>query len=249
MSIVIRFDRCAGLIPAAGRSMAACLAVLGLWACEDLHYPRDPGGTLDRVLATGRMQVAAVDHVPWVVIEDDGVPRGAEAELVESFARELGVAVDWRRASAFTALEALKRGDADIAIGGFTEKNVTAQGRAGHTYAYFAQALVVAADPGAPVPQELDGLRVHVDPHLLADGLVRDAGGLPFAEKNAEVRLAALPDWELPARDLVPTEVTLYRNEHVIAVPQGENAWLMRLELFLRQNAGDMGAKLRAHSP
>lgn len=53
------------------------LGIMGLSACEDFDYPRDPNNTLERVLATGCMRVAAVDHVPWVIVENSGSPRGA----------------------------------------------------------------------------------------------------------------------------------------------------------------------------
>ena len=72
---------------------------------------------------------------------------------------------------------------------------------------------------------------------------------MPVPEKTGTVVFAALPDWQVPARGLVPTEVVLSRDEHVMAVPQGENAWIMRLERFLRGNADGFAARLREHSP
>lgn len=59
------------------RLVAPVFGVLGLAACDDFRFPRDPDGTLDRVLTTGRMRVAAVDHVPWVIVDGSGAPRGA----------------------------------------------------------------------------------------------------------------------------------------------------------------------------
>lgn len=238
-----------GVLRRPPRLIAACLGMVCLWGCGELQYPRDPNDTLARVLADGRMRVIAVDHVPWVIVEDQGVPGGAEVDLVGAFARELGVAIEWRRAPAFPALEALERGDADIAIGGFTKKAVTAQGGAGQTYVYYTETLIVAADAGVPVPQALAGETVHVAPSLLVDGLVKDEGGVPVPEKTGGVLFAALPDWQVPVRGLVPTEVVLSRRQHVMAVPQGENAWIMRLEGFLRENADAVDARLREHAP
>jgi polar amino acid transport system substrate-binding protein len=223
--------------------------VLCLPACDDFRFPRDPDGTLERVLASGRMRVVAVDHVPWVIVEEDGPPTGGEVELIEAFARNLGATIEWRRAPAFKALEALGRRDADLAIGGFTRNAVVAHQTAGHSYAYFAEALVIAAEPGTPLPRDLRGHRVHAAPDLLANGLVEDRGGVPVAERAEAVGLVALPDWLLPARRLVPTNIVLKREEHVIAVPRGENAWIMRLERFLREHAGETAARLRAHAP
>lgn len=249
MMIDIRFRLSARCGLRLARPLALSLAMLGLAACDDLRYPRDPDETLTRVLSTGRMRVAAADHVPWVVVEEDGKPRGAEAALVESFARELGVAVDWRRAPAFAALEALERGDADLAIGGFTKKALTALGSAGQTFVYVTERIVVAADPGAPAPRALEGQSVQVAPELMANGLVADAGGVPVAEKTEGVRLTALPDWQVQSRSLLPTGIVLHESQHVVAVPRGENAWVMRLERFLRANAADAADRLREHAP
>jgi polar amino acid transport system substrate-binding protein len=118
----------------------------------------------------------------------------AEVDLVEAFARDLGVTVEWRRVPAFKALEALKRGDADLAIGGFTKTAVTAHEGAAHTYAYFTERLVVAADPGVPAPADLEGVSIHVEPGLMAESLVEEEGGTPFADKTGEVRFTVLPD-------------------------------------------------------
>ncbi|WP_372624641.1 transporter substrate-binding domain-containing protein [Falsiroseomonas sp.] len=225
------------------------MGLLALSACDDVRFPRDPDGTLDHVLASGRMRVAAVDHVPWVIVREGEPPSGAEAELVEAFARSLGVAVEWRRAPAFKALEALQRGDADLAIGGFARQAVAAHKVASHTYAYFTEALVVAAAPGAPVPRELNDQQVHAAPALMAGGLIRERGGVPVSERTDSVRLIALPGWQFPARGLVPTGIVLRRDEHVVAVPRGENAWIMRLERFLRAQSGGMAARLQAHAP
>jgi polar amino acid transport system substrate-binding protein len=159
-----------------------------------------------------------------------------------------GATVAWRRAPAFEALEALERGDADLAIGGFTKAAVTAHQGAANSYAYFTEALVVAAEPGTPLPDELDGQKVHAAPALLADGLIVARDGVPVSAEAEGVRLVALPDWQLPARELVATGIVLRRDEHVLAAPPGENAWLMRLERFLRQQAGTMDARLRAQA-
>lgn len=246
---LIRFISHGGPSARPARLAVAGIVLLVLSACDEFPYPRDPEGTLERVLATQRMRAVAVDHVPWVMVDGDGAPRGAEADLVEAFARDLGVTVEWRRAPAFKALEALKRGDADLAIGGFAKTAVTAHEGAAHTYAYFTERLVVAAEPGSPAPADLEGAKIHVAPGLMAEGLVEGEGAVPVADKTGDVHLAALPDWQLPARGLVPTDTVLHEEEHVMAVPQGENAWVMRLERFLRKHAGETGGRLREHAP
>ncbi len=234
------------MFPVILRTAAVLLASLLLAGCQDARFPRDPDGTLDRVLRTGVVRVAAVDNVPWVIVDDDGEPAGAEAELVRAFAADLGVRVDWLRAPAFEALDALERRDVDLAVGGFTKAAVTMHKGASHTFPYVKTSLVVAAAPGVERPDGLDGRTVAVGPQLMAAGLVEAEGGRPVADTGA-VPLVALPDWRAPARGLVPTGIVLRRDQHVLALPQGENAWMLRVEDFLRRQAGDMGARLRRH--
>ena len=167
---------------------------------------------------------------------------------MEAFARELGARVEWRRLSAFEALDALEQGEADLAVGGFTRRTVTAQAAAAPTYAHFAEALIVAAKPGVPILRELDGLEVFVPPGALAHDLVEREGGVPVAEDAWRVGLVALPHWRLPGTGLVPTGIVLRREDHVLAVPKEENAWLSRVERFLRSREGDMGAALREYA-
>ena len=71
---------------------------------------------------------------------------------------------------------------------------------------------------------------------------------MPVAEDAARVGLVALPHWRLPGTGLVPTGIVLGREDHVLAVPKGENAWLGRVERFLRSHEAGMGAALREHA-
>ncbi|MFT6533815.1 MAG: ABC-type amino acid transport substrate-binding protein [Limimaricola cinnabarinus] len=225
---------------------ASCLAVS---SCDDLRFPRDPRQTLETVLATEAVTVAAVDNPPWVAVDGEGGPEGAEVDLVEAFARELGVSIEWKRLAAFEALEGLESGDLDLAIGGFERKAVTPVAGAAPSYAYFHEALVIGARPEVPFPEELDGQLVFVPSEEPIAELVRNEGGTPVGEWSAEVALAAVPHWQLASRGLLPTGIVLQRAEHVVAVPQGENAWLMRIERFLRREYANMGERLREHQP
>ena len=223
------------------------LLLFALAACDELRFPADPNNTLDTVLATKKMTVAAVDHSPWVKVSDDGPPSGAEVALIEEFARDLGVSITWRRMPASAAFEALKQGEADLAIGGLIEKDVSAHDAAAPTYGYFHEALIVAARQGSEVPRELEGRRVFVPSDVIAAKLIREKGGIPL-EDQAEADLVALPHWQVSGHDLVPTGIVLQRSKHVLAVPKGENAWVMRIERFLRKRSGDMGASLRDYA-
>jgi polar amino acid transport system substrate-binding protein len=231
------------------RFAAAVLAII-LVGCDDPKFPRDPDGTFEAVLASGIMTVAAVHHPPWVDTEDE-VPSGAEVALIEEFAEELGVTVEWRDVSAFIALDALEQGEVDLAIGGFTQEELEPYAGAAPTYAYFTSKLVLAAPPGADVPTDLEGLSVLVPPSVTASKLVHDEGGLVVEKTGLETRIdaVAIPRWQLEERGLVPTSIGLRQSKHVMAVPQGENAWIMELERYLRRASVGMPERLREYQP
>lgn len=229
----------------ARRCWPALLFMLG--ACDEAGYPRDPNHTLETVRATGEMTVAAVAHPPWVILDEDAPPAGAEAALVRAFAEDLGVEIEWLRLSAFDALKGLEQNEVDLAIGGFTQGDVSSFAGAAPTYGYFTQTLLIAARPGSTIPDTLDGEPVFVPPEVMAEKLIRNKGAVPVAQMDDDVQLAAVPHWWVEALDLLPTGMQLRQEKHVMVVPQGENAWLMRLETFLRSATGDMGDRLRDH--
>ena len=67
---------------------------------------------------------------------------------------------------------------------------------------------------------------------------------MPVSDQGGAV-FAALPHWQVSRRGLAPTGIVLARRQHVIAVPKGENAWLMGLEAVLREAAPDVDRLLR----
>ena len=80
--------------------------------------------------------------------------------------------------------------------------------------------------------------------------LVEEAGGIPVevVGLSAAGGLVAAEEWELKALGMVPTEVELDRAQHVLAVPLGENAWLVRLERFLSARAASVDELLQEHA-
>ncbi|MFG6564471.1 transporter substrate-binding domain-containing protein [Sulfitobacter sp. 1A13421] len=229
------------LIPLAALSLLA--------ACDDLRFPRDVEDTLETVLSKQKMTVAVSENPPWVVLADGQPPQGVEADLTRAFAEALGVAIEWKHLGAFAALEGLEKGDIDLAIGGFTRKDVTPVKGAAPSYAYFEESFVIGSRGPDALPHDIEGQRVFVPPHLPLAALVEKEGGIPVDQWAEDLNLAAVPHWQLDEKDLTATETTLQRAQHVVAVQQGENAWLMEIEGFLRDEAGTIGARLRASAP
>ncbi len=81
----------------------------------------------------------------------------------------------------------------------------------------------------------------------MAADLIRDQGAVPTTAMAEDVGLVAVPHWRLESLGLLPTGIRLRQEQHVMVVPQGENAWIMRLERFLRSEATGLDDRLKAH--
>ncbi len=104
------------------RAGAAVVAALLLSACG-LTIPTDPDGTLDRVREDGVLRVGASPTPGWVEVAGGADPSGHEPQLVEDFADDLGVEVEWTVAGEEELVSMLEDGDLDLAVGGFTDAN------------------------------------------------------------------------------------------------------------------------------
>ncbi len=110
------------MMRASGRFLILLLTaafLTALTACDD--YPKDPGGTLERVRG-GIVRAGHVENPPWAMRED-GHMRGSEVELVERFAASLDATVEWSDLSGHQALRALKEQNLDIVVGGFVQSD------------------------------------------------------------------------------------------------------------------------------
>ena len=95
----------------------AALLIVGLTGCI---IPADPNGTLERVQG-GVLRVGATHHSPWVEIAGDGDPAGDEAGILSDFAAAHDAELEWTIGNEESLVEALERGELDVAIGGFTD--------------------------------------------------------------------------------------------------------------------------------
>jgi polar amino acid transport system substrate-binding protein len=213
--------------------------------------PSDPDGTLERVEGA-TMRVGVTEADPWVVLEGER-PRGLEVGLVRSFARSLGARVEWVEGSEAELVAALHEGQLDLVAGGLTPDGPW-ETEVALTRPYATSRIVVGFPAGAPVPEDLEGQRVRVERGSEAAGLLRDEGALPVpvADLTGTGRgaPAAAETWTLGRLGLRPSSFELRSSEHVMAVPLGENAWLVRLERFLLEREGEVSRALeRAGRP
>ncbi|HEX2050525.1 MAG TPA: transporter substrate-binding domain-containing protein [Actinomycetota bacterium] len=224
--------------PVAGRTRtvaAACAAVVAT-ASVACSLPRDPEGTLERVTdGTIRVGVSASD--PWVVLGSGG-PGGIEVELVERFATDLGAEVEWVEGSVDELAAALHVRELDLVVAGLASTSPISS-EAALTHPYVTTQVVVAAPPGVAL-DDVAGVEVGVEDGSEAAGILAKTDAVPVrvddvATFDGPVAVDSYLVDDLRLRD---TGLRLAEVDHVMAVPHGENAWLVRLERFLLDDAG-----------
>jgi polar amino acid transport system substrate-binding protein len=77
--------------------------------------------------------------------------------------------------------------------------------------------------------------------------MLKEKGAVPVPVEDLSV--ARMPvaayEWQLKEWGLEPTGVELPEEKHVMAVPLGENGWLVELERFLREHREEAEELLR----
>ena len=196
--------------------------------------PHDAGGTLAHV-RDGVLKVGVTENPPWTVVPDRGDPQGAEVQLVQRLARQLGARVEWHPGSESTVMAALKDRVLDLVIGGL-ESDAPWTEQAALTRQYVTVRTLVAAPPGVTVPDSLDGVRVAVPAGTaeVAAVAAEKAVGVPVPEVTGEEDIPVLVDeWEVDALGLQASRHEIAEHDHVWAVPPGENGWQVEVEHFL----------------
>jgi len=210
-------------------------------------FPRDPKGTLEQVRG-GTMRVGVAANEPWTRMED-GEASGVEVELLREFAGELGAKAVFVQGTVPELLEAAHQGEVDVVIGGFTDTSpgVREQKEAGITRPYLMTRFVVGVPPGRLPFDDLAGREVAVERIGSTAALLKEEGAVPVRVEDlstADMPIAAY-SWQLEAWGFKPTGVELPEENHVMAVPLGENGWLIRLERFLHDNREEAEELLR----
>jgi polar amino acid transport system substrate-binding protein len=205
------------------------LAAVALSACG---LPRDPHGTLDRVRG-GTLRAGLIEHPPWASSEA-GEPSGVEVELLEGLAEDLDAEVRWTTGTESELIDALELGELDAVVGGLTA-DAPWSSKAAFTAPYLETRVVVGVPLGDPTAIDLEGMEVAVERGSPAAGLLRAAGAVPVEvdDLTAAGGAAAVDEWLLDDLGLRASDENLDEREHVLALPLGENAWLVEVEEFL----------------
>lgn len=211
---------------------------------QGCRYPQDIENTLEDVRG-GVLDVGLTENSPWVIRTDP--PSGVEVAIVREIASGLDAEVRWHWASESELVSALKQFQLDLVIGGLiNNKHLNKQ--VALTKPYFKSRITVGfpVPEGEAPPASLEGVRVqvpavnHVAKALKSEDAepVRYSNGAPAGEP------VAAATWWLRGHDLQPGQWTLTTDKHVMALPNGENAWIMHVQKHLN-SIPDMSERLR----
>ncbi len=211
------------------------LTLLLATSCE--RYPRDPRDSLNQIEQSGTLNVGVIANPPWIIGEAPDSPTGVEARLMEQFAEELGVEINWHWGHEQRLFEGIKRYELDFLIGGITTGNPWKR-QIGFTIPWFSGHAVVGVPQGHASLSSLEGITVAARRGDGFSEMIQSEGGrIQFVEDLSGVDMpVAARVWEVDALGMKSTGITLKQFQHVMAIPKGENALLMRLEEFLLAN-------------
>lgn len=217
--------------------------VIALAGCG---VPHDPEQTLARIRQRGEVRAGVTEAPPWMYrssVEENAEAEGVEATLIRELAAKHGVAVRWYWGNVEEHYAALEGFDLDLVAGGLTDRTPWKK-RVGMTRPYVRTRMNVGFRPGEALVRNLRGLSVAVKPATDAITLLQKQKATPVIADDpfATTLPVAAPEWELRARGYMFGDQPLHESRHVMAVPPGENGWLVEVEEHL------LPLKPRVHS-
>ena len=146
-------------------------------------------------------------------------------------------------------LEAAKEAEVDVIVGGFTSTSpgVSEGKEAGVTGTYLTTRFVVGVPPDRSAIDDPSGRKIAVERIDTTAAMLKEEGAVPVPVgdlSTADMPIAAY-EWQLKEWGFEPTSIELPEEQHVMAVPLGENGWLVELERFLRSQRAEAKALLR----
>ncbi|MFT3742549.1 MAG: transporter substrate-binding domain-containing protein [Gammaproteobacteria bacterium] len=195
------------------------------------------------MLHRGTIEVGVIENFPWAYGEKAHY-RGVEVTLIQAWSQQLGIKPVWHSLEREKALIALKNGILDVVIGGLTDdspwkKEVTL------THCFYEENFYV----GLSFHNVLNAKN---HPKVAVDSF---SFLMPYLQKNhfSPIRAmnpyqTSLPvadsEWRLKENRLVPKEF-LTERKHVMAIMNGENLLLTKLEAFLGTATSEIPDLLR----
>jgi polar amino acid transport system substrate-binding protein len=221
-------------MPTARRSLPAVACALAVLAAG-CQFPADPEGTLDRVTG-GTLRVGVIQDPPWVELQPSREPVGVEPELVRRFAETIDAEIEWVEGTEADLAAAMRGFQLDLMIGGLTREFPYVHDVA-MTAPYVDTEVELGVPPGEEMPDGLGGVEVYVERSSEAAALLReeedDAVPVFFDSLDEVDGLALLDTYDIDALGYERTDYIVRDDEHAMAVPLGENAFMVELESFL----------------
>ena len=223
------------------------LAALVAVGCQ---YPRDPEETLERV-SGGTMYVGVVEDPPWVVLDEGKEPQGVEPTLIREFAAEIDAEIEWVEGSETELAEAMRGFQLDVIVGGLTRSWLYGR-EVALTRPYVDTEIEFGVPPGQELPDDLDEVEIWVEQSSEAAALLQqeegEANSIYYDSVEEIEGPALLDDYELLAIGYERTDRIQRDEEHAMAVPMGENAFLIELEQFLLDRGQEAEELLEAEA-
>lgn len=212
------------------------------------RIPKDPKRTFEKVKAEKVFRVGVIENGAWVKKNEAGEPGGAEAELVKEFARKINARPEWISGGEYELFESLKNFEIDMIIGGLAESSPYSKDAA-FTNPYFTEKIVVGT-PKGEILQDVAGRKVYVETGSVAAYYLKDKNAQPVETENLfqSNGFVAAAEWLLVKKGFQPADIELYKIKHVIAVPPGENLWLITLDNFLAEKRTQIKSMLKGES-
>jgi polar amino acid transport system substrate-binding protein len=209
------------------------------------QYPRDPENTLDHVQG-GVMRVGVVDNPPWVILGANE-PRGVEPELLRQFAAEQDAEIEWVEGPESELVAAMEGFQLDILVGGLTFDSPWRE-KVALTVPYVDTEIEFGVPQGQELPP-LEGADIWVEENSEAAALLQSeeqaANPIHYTELSQVDGPVLTDNYYIDALGYERAGQIQRDDDHVMAVPLGENAFMVELEDFLLDRTETAEAILR----
>jgi polar amino acid transport system substrate-binding protein len=187
------------------------------------------------------MRVGVTEADPFVLLSGDEPAGGIEVALVESFAAGIDADIKWFPGSEEELLSALEVRQLDLVIGGLTSTSPWAS-KVTFTHPYLTTFTGIGVPEADQIGEDVAGLEVAAEAGTDIAGLLSetDAEVVMVDDLRSAEGAAATHSWLFEDLGLHDSDVRLAETDHVMAVPHGENAWLVALERFLLDRPGEI---------
>lgn len=200
-------------------------------ACQ---FPRDTHGTLDKV-QDGVLKVGVTENPPWVIRTESGA-EGVEAEIILVFADSLNAEVEWHWGTETELLQALSQHQIHVVMGGLTQQSPKKKGTV-QTEPYFKTRITIGFPRSQEKTTDIDEVKVALPVLNQYSQALESRGAIPEPMENLNNlnMPVANAEWWLKAKGYEPGPWDLFTESHVMAVTEGENAFLQKLQHHINE--------------